>query len=124
VNKIKIVIRDDSICWYKNGKCNRKYGPSLEYTTGYKEWMRNGVLHREDGPAVIQSDGTSEWYYNGVYHRDDGPAIEWCNGRKEWYLNDYCVYSKHANNLHEVKNLSEKFKKSIINYKLLGPKKE
>ena len=51
---------------------------------GTIKWYKNGLLHREDGPAIEWADGGKEWYINDKLHREDGPAVEYSDGTKNF----------------------------------------
>jgi hypothetical protein len=80
----------------------------------------------EDSDHTILCNGQYErdnhicWLKDGLYHREDGPAIIYTrvNGNKEWHIDGHLIFSKHSNNIHLYKDLSESFKRSIIKYEL------
>lgn len=98
----KVIIYNDDVEYYYNGKLHRTDGPAVERFDGKrKEWYLNGKLHREDGPAIVGFIHDI-WYFDGVrviyneklnennyinnyFHREDGPAITYKNGYKEYW---------------------------------------
>jgi len=66
-DKPAIRYKNETKCWYKEGKLHRLDGPAVEFGNGYKFWYKEGKCHRVDGPAREYSDGTKEWYYEGKY---------------------------------------------------------
>ena len=82
-----LLVSDDKLIWYKNGKYHREDGPAVKYADGSKEWWLNDNLHRDGGPAVEKANGDKYWYKNGKRHREDGPAVEFHDGTKMWYTN-------------------------------------
>jgi hypothetical protein len=103
--------------WYKDGELHREDGPAIDLIKGHLEWWLGGIQHREDGPAIVNNN-LEVWVFDGREHRLDGPAVIHSDGTKEWYIRGKKVYSREINNLHKYKNLSEKFKQSIIKYEL------
>jgi hypothetical protein len=71
--------------WYRKGQLYREDGPAIEYPDGRKEWYMEGQLHCENGPAIERIDGLKMWYRKGQLHREDGPAIEYRDGTGIWY---------------------------------------
>jgi hypothetical protein len=80
-----IIYFNGSKFWYKDGKCHRLDGPTIEYNNGTKVWYKDGKRHRLDGPAIEDADGRKVWLKDGKLHRLDGPAVEYANGTKEWW---------------------------------------
>jgi hypothetical protein len=79
----------------------------------------------EDKEETILCDGCYNetdgvfYYKDGDLHREDGPACTWREGLISWYLDGLVVYTNsNVNRLSEFKNLPEKFKQSIIKYRL------
>jgi hypothetical protein len=118
-----IIDKEGNKLWWLNDKRHREDGPAVEYASGTKEWYLNGQRHREDGPAIECYNGTKKWFVNGKKHNENGYSYINASGFLVlWHINGKCVYSRFSNYLHLYPNLSEKFKQSIIKYRLLGPK--
>ena len=72
------VCRDNTECWYRDGKFHRDDGPAIIHTNGDKLLYRNGKHHRENFPAVVKTDGTKEWWNNDMRYRvSRGDLVLW-----------------------------------------------
>ena len=103
----EVVINDDSILYFLNGKFHRIGGPAVirYYNDGpvcYKEYYLNGKLHRIDGPAVIgyndnDSLGLEEYYINDKRHRTNGPAEIYYNKDGSIHYERYYLNGEEVN---------------------------
>lgn len=75
-----------STCRNEKGQFDRKDGPAIEWTDGYRAYYRDGKLDRIGGPAVIWPDGSECWYRNNLLHRIGGPAVTNRDGSKEYWI--------------------------------------
>ena len=82
----KVIHKNGTVCYFKNGAFHRLDGPAIERPDGTKEYWVNGKLHRLDGPACEWFNGYKDYYVEGKRHRLDGPAYEGTNGTKIYFI--------------------------------------
>jgi len=90
----KIIDKDGTERWYKDGLLHREDGPAVIFKDGTEYWYKAGQRHREGGPAILDRNGDEWWYKDGLRHREDGPALIRNNGDNLYYLNNSPIKEK------------------------------